>query len=102
MPRLGVGTMESRKAKPVSATTAQQVRRRVEAERHLWFPLKLKGPIIFQEAGGVKLLQSALSQGLLVRAEPAGPRRLSPRSSGAFRNFVVFWERGVYASYVPG
>lgn len=72
------------------------MRREVEAEGRLWFPSKLKGPIIFQEAGGVnELLQSAPSRGLLVRAELAGPRRLSPRSSGAPRNFAVFWEGGV-------
>lgn len=53
VPRLGVGTGEHRKARTMSATTAHRVRGEVEAERHLWFPLKLKGPIIFQEAGGV-------------------------------------------------
>lgn len=53
VPRLGVGTGEHGKARTMSATTAYRARGEVEAERRLWFPLKLKGPIIFQEAGGV-------------------------------------------------
>lgn len=57
------------------------MRREVKAERRLWFPSKLKGPIIFQEADGInELLQSALSWGLVAPGEPAGPRRLSPRT----------------------
>lgn len=76
VPRCGVGTGEHGRTRTVSA--AEQVRREVKAERRLWFPSKLKSPIIFQEAGGMnELAQRAVSGGcrcvpsqLLRRAEP--------------------------------
>lgn len=53
VPTRGVGTREYRRARTVSATTAERVRKEVKAGRRLWFPSKLKGPVIFQEADGI-------------------------------------------------